>query len=277
MNDALTFPLSYSARNPAYWLILPTSIAFMGAVAGAGSIPLVFIAALLTLTYPAAFITCAPNALYDQETDTYNDREYLRGKQLSDDDAPAVWGWTAVFAAVCLTPALIAWNLEALLIGAAMILAALAYSVPPLRLKAHPELSLILMSVGAWLLYAYGYAYTDTITTIPTRSFYYAFLAHTAVSLGALPDIEADKEAGDTTFPVKYGETPTLLLGIAAALTTLLSGTVTGVVAAFIAALAAAMTSMIFVKHYVAHFKAIAAVGLTTIIILVTRGVTAAL
>ena len=270
--DDLAFPFSYAARNPLYWLILPTSIAFMGAVAGANPLPSSFIAALLTLTYPAAFIVCAPNALYDRETDAYNDRDYLRGKQLTEDDAPAIWLWTTIFTVVCLLPPLIAWNVEALIIGTAMITAALAYSVPPLRLKAHPEASLLLMSMGAWLLYAYGHAYTDTITNIPVRSFYYGLITHTAVSLGALPDIEADKQADDTTFPVKYGETPTILLGIITCVAALASGTIHGVIAAFIAAYAASMVSMLIFKHYVIHFKAVATVGFLTICYYVWRG-----
>lgn len=275
LKASLTYPFGYPARNPAYWLILTPGILLMGAAAGNLSISPELIAALLTASYPAAFITFAVNDVYDEATDEHNDRSLIRDDHITPgDDNRVVWGWTAAFAGLCLAPA--AWHgePETITLAIGLLTATIAYSAPPLRLKTNPVLSAVLAAVGGWMLYAYGYSYTADLTTIPARSFLYGVLAHTGVTLGAIPDIEADKQAGITTFPIAFGEQTTVLTALIAVLAAIASGLIHGVLLYFLIAYAAALTSMLFNQAYIAHFKAVLTVGFIALAILILRVLT---
>lgn len=274
VKEFFRFPFSYPARNPLLWIVLQPAVAFMGATAGSSSLPPVFYVSLATLTYPAAFIVYGLNDLYDVETDAYNDREVVKDTVISRDDYAIVWGWAAIFTLICALPVVWSGKISTMLVGLLALFSAVAYSVPPLRLKTKPVLSLVTMSVGGWALYAFGYSFTGSISTISARSFFYGLLSHMAVSLGAIPDMEADKKAGDTTFPLVYGKTAAVSLALTSVIATILSGTVTGPVLWFLFIAGGGLLSMLFFERYLAHFRVIMYAGFVILAYLIWRGLT---
>ncbi len=274
LKSFLLFPLSYPARNPLFWLLLSPGIVFLGAVAGGGQFPVELFFVLVAVSYPSAFIMFALNDVYDGETDANNDRDLVKDNVVdADEDFWIVWSWAAIFFVLALVPVLWFGKVTTIVLGLGLLSSAVAYSVPPIRSKERPLGSVVLMAVGGWMLYALGYSFTGDLASIPPRSFFYGLLSHMGVSLGALPDMDADRAAGIETFPLRYGKTPTIGLALLSVLVTLLSGTVGGPVFWYLVVLGVGLVSMWLFERYILHFKVLLAVGFVFLVVLLYRGV----
>ena len=274
LKSFLLFPLSYPARNPLFWLLLSPGIVFLGALAGEGKLPVELYYALVAVSYPSAFIMFALNDVYDGESDENNDRDLVKDDVVdADQDFWIVWSWAAVFFVAAVIPVLWFGKAVTVLLGLGLLGSAFAYSVPPIRVKERPLGSVVLMSIGGWMLYAFGYSFTGDLGSIPTRSFFYGLLSHMGVSLGALPDMGADRAAGIETFPIRYGESTTIGLAVVTVLLTLFSGTVTGPVFWYLILLGAGLISMGFFERYILHFKVLLIAGFVFLGVLLYRGI----
>jgi 4-hydroxybenzoate polyprenyltransferase len=229
---------------------------------------------LLGVSYPGAFIMFAVNDLYDADTDEWNDRKLVKDDVIDpDEDYWIVWGWTGVFTVFAMLPILFFGKPSTTVLGSAILVSAIAYSAPPTRLKASPIGSVVLTAVGGWMLYALGYSFTADVFTVPSRSFFYGLLSHMGVSLGALPDMEADRQAGIETFPLRYGTATTIFVALLTVIVTLASGTVSGPVFWYLVVLCFGLVSMWVFERYVLHFKALLLAGFGFLVVLLYRGI----
>jgi 4-hydroxybenzoate polyprenyltransferase len=162
---------------------------------------------LLLLTLPMNLIGCGLNDIYDFDSDRRSDRRRkVWGAIVRPEDRALVW-WSCV----AMAPLVIAGSLGTLrplnvaaTIG--LLLAAWAYSVPPLRLKERPPLDSLSNGVGYFLLpFAMGYSLGANPLTMPLKYYLLALAVSGIHALATAADFEADRAAGHRTFAVAFG------------------------------------------------------------------------
>jgi 4-hydroxybenzoate polyprenyltransferase len=185
-----------------------------------------FITTLFFFLIPYNIILYGVNDVFDYETDLKNARKLetnLEGKVLSPEYHSFIL-WTAAMLAIIFGIIYTFYLDFNLLVYISMFLVALAYSVKPIQLKARPFLDFISSSfhytISAFFALYYFYdaakfhiaeqvtvEYVSLWKLLPL--FIWGFSSHI---LGAIPDIEADKDTGLRTTPVVLGKRLSLVL-----------------------------------------------------------------
>lgn len=180
----------------------------LGYTAGVGNLSLLlrwwFWVHLLFFVFPANLLLYGVNDLFDADTDSRNPKKGPVEHRLSQSDRPVVRGGVA--AALVLALVLVAAqrslaNAVALL---TFVMLAVAYSMPPFRLKARPILdsaSNVLYAVPGFL----GWQQASG-RPVPLIAVLIAGLWTAAMHLfSAIPDIQSDSEAGLKTTATVLG------------------------------------------------------------------------
>ncbi|MCS7029500.1 MAG: UbiA family prenyltransferase [Bacteroidia bacterium] len=185
-----------------------------------------FIVTLFFFLIPYNIILYGVNDVFDYETDLKNARKLetnLEGKVLAPQYHDFIL-WTSGMLAVIFGIIYTFYLDFNLIVYIAMLMVALAYSVKPIQLKGRPFLDFISSSfhytITAFFALYYFYdafkfhnsqgievEYVSLWKLLPL--FIWGFGSHL---LGAIPDIEADKEAGLRTTAVVIGKRLSLLL-----------------------------------------------------------------
>lgn len=185
-----------------------------------------FITTLFFFLIPYNIILYGVNDVFDYETDLKNARKLetnLEGKVLPPEYHSFIL-WTSAMLAIIFGIIYTFYLDFNLMVYIAMFIVALAYSVKPIQLKGRPFLDFISSSfhytISAFfaLYYFYDAAtfHTSQDITVEYVSlwkllplFIWGFSSHI---LGAIPDIEADKDTGLRTTAVVLGKRLSLLL-----------------------------------------------------------------
>jgi len=159
----------------------------------------------------AAILNAASNGLnqiYDLDNDRVNKphRPLPSGKM----QIPQAWGFVVIMYVAALLMVVLV-NLETFAIYMVAVLATIAYSAPPLRLRRHPLASnLVIALIRGELLKVAGWAAVATVLR-SIEPWYIGFI-YFVFLLGAtttkdFADIEGDRAAKCITLPVRYGAT----------------------------------------------------------------------
>jgi 4-hydroxybenzoate polyprenyltransferase len=161
---------------------------------------------------PANLLIYGVNDVYDYETDILNPRKNGIEDALSKDlHKPILWWsfWlTLPFSVV------VAFQETAVIIAfLAFLIGAIYYSAPPIRAKAKPVLDSCFSSLHYTATGVFGYLLVAPVDTIAwplvIAGFFWAVAMH---AYSAIPDIEADTEAGLATIASWAGANRTILL-----------------------------------------------------------------
>ncbi len=199
--------------RPAHWPILPL-IFLLGLSDARGYYNLQIWLQVFALSFPLELYLNSLNDIFDQETDLNNPRKnsFWLGKPLQNKDIKkaiigAVLGFVIVLAIAISTLKLenIIWASIGLLFG-------LIYSLPPVRLKERPLLSL--SAYGFGFLGAYFMGFTMFYSTLQAgiKPWVLSLLIIALGSLAFLADYASDLKAKQKTIATKYGEKFTLNL-----------------------------------------------------------------
>lgn len=193
--------------RPIIWPVLPL-VYYLGLHAARAPLSSAAIAQLLLLTFPMNLLGCGLNDIYDFDSDRRSDRRRkVWGTVVRPEDRALVW-WSCL----AMAPLVIAGSLctlrhlnVAATIG--LLLAAWAYSVPPLRLKERPPLDSLSNGLGYFLLpFAMGYGLNENPLTMPLKYYLLALAVSGIHALATAADFEADRAAGHRTFAVAFGQ-----------------------------------------------------------------------
>lgn len=159
---------------------------------------------LLFFTFPVNLLLYGINDLFDADTDSLNPKKGSVEHRLSESDRPLVLTGVAVAAAL----ALILAAGQKSRVDAAMLLLfvalALAYSTPPVRLKARPivdSASNVLYAVPGFLGWQQASGRAVPIEAVVTAGFWTGAMH----LFSAIPDIKSDSEAGIATTATVLG------------------------------------------------------------------------
>ena len=177
------------------------------------------------------------NQLEDVEIDRINKPQLpIAAGELS---VPAARRIVALCAVVPVVLAVTQGLVELVSVGAALLIGA-AYSCPPVRLKRHPAVAALsitvvrtlIVNLGVWLHFAATFGGNTSLAGVPA-----AVWALTALTLPYsfaiavlkdVPDIEGDRRFDIATFSVRLGARPVFAAGVGALLTAELGMAVAG-------------------------------------------------
>jgi 4-hydroxybenzoate polyprenyltransferase len=192
--------------RPIIWPVLPLVYAF-GMHAAHAALSPAAVVQLLLLTFPMNLIGCGLNDIYDFDSDRRSDRRRkVWGAIVRPEDRALVW-WSCL----AMAPLVVAGSIyTGILLNVAsavgLLVAAWAYSVPPLRLKERPPLDSLSNGLGYFLLpFAMGYSLGANPLTMPLKYYLLALAVSGIHALATAADFEADRAASHRTFAVAFG------------------------------------------------------------------------
>lgn len=198
--------------RPKFWLYLVGPY-FLGALLAVDSLARLdswqFWWLFAWFTFPANLLLYGVNDAADYDTDQHNPKKVCDEALVYPHERLALLRTITALVALAI-PALVLSNLRVIVAFALFILLSLAYSLPPLRLKARPLLDSL--SNGLYLtplLVAWGLYSSRT----PSWSLVVAGLLWCGAmhAYSAIPDIESDRRAGLRTVATLLGLDGTLL------------------------------------------------------------------
>jgi 4-hydroxybenzoate polyprenyltransferase len=197
--------------RPKFWLYLLGPY-FLGAVLAMQDVRQLrswpFWALFAWWTLPANLLLYGVNDVSDYDTDQYNPKKVRDEALVYPHERRALLG--TILALACLAaPPLAASNGRAALALAAFVLLSVAYSVPPLRLKARPGLDSLSNGLYLTPLLAGWWSFTPEIPPPPlvVAGVLWCAAMH---AYSAIPDIESDRRAGLCTTATVLGRDGTL-------------------------------------------------------------------
>ncbi|TAK89525.1 prenyltransferase [Patescibacteria group bacterium] len=202
------------ASRPFSWV--NTAFPFAAAYLLAGGQPgPFFTVGCLFFLFPFNLLMYGVNDVYDYESDILNPRKGgIEGAKIPKPYHRFVLGASTV---ICLPFALylITANLIAALILALLLIDAVAYSAPPLRLKERPFIDSVSSSfhfAGPALFGLMAAGFNQQLVPAILALFVWGLASH---AFGAIQDIEPDKQAGIGSIATALGQTATSWLCIA--------------------------------------------------------------
>ncbi len=188
----------FSISRPVFWFIPVIIFLISFYLAGAEYTPIA-IALLFLLTFPFNFILYGLNDIYDYESDKRNARKDALSPKLHDD----VFTLSKIFAGIIIITSFLTFNIATILSTITLILIAVIYSVPPLRLKERPPLDSL--SNGAAFLAIWFLAASFNNAHVPLTIYFVSLTVVAAHMFTTIPDYQADKKANHKTFATVYG------------------------------------------------------------------------
>jgi 4-hydroxybenzoate polyprenyltransferase len=192
--------------RPILWPVLPL-VYYLGLHAARAPLSTAAIMQLLLLTLPANLLGCGLNDIYDFDSDRRSERrKRIWGAVVAESDRAFVWRACLAMAVVLVWGAAFTrsgWNIAATI---GFIVAAWAYSVPPVRLKERPPLDSLANGLGFFLFpFAMGYSLGADPTSMPLKYYLLALSVSGIHALATAADFDADRAAGHRTLAVAFG------------------------------------------------------------------------
>jgi len=192
--------------RPILWPVLPL-VYYLGLHAALAPLSLPAIAQMLLLTLPANLLGCGLNDIYDYDSDRRSERRRrIWGAVVAESDRAFVWRACVAMALLLVAGAVFtrnAWNLAA---TCGFIVAAWAYSVPPVRLKERPLLDALVNGLGFFLFpFAMGYSLGADPVAMPLKYYLLALSVCGIHALATVADYDADQAAEHRTLAVAFG------------------------------------------------------------------------
>ena len=200
-------------------LLLPgvPLIFLLGVYLAGGSLselPLIGIVQLIVWTVPLGILLYGLNDIYDFESDQKNP---LKGKGFGEALLPEYHNLVLKSAIISglfiIAVAFCTLQLTNILLSSLMVILAVSYSVPPVRLKTRPPLDSLVNGLGYCLLpFALGFTYFLPLTQIPTELLLVSLTVMGAHMYASIRDYTYDKETGERTISVVLGKRPTAFM-----------------------------------------------------------------
>jgi 4-hydroxybenzoate polyprenyltransferase len=211
--------------RPWFWLYLagPYLVGYAASTSISGYANPAFWVFLAYFLFPANLLLYGVNDLYDTDTDEHNPKKGGAEHALTDDEHSPLFIATLVLTGASFIGAAMIPAIAGLFLTGFVVLA-WAYSAPPLRLKARPVFDSA--SNILYILPGLTGFYLNTGSTPSVLVLIAVALWAIAMHLySAIPDIEADRQAGLRTTAVVLGEQRSLAvcLGLWTAFTVLLT------------------------------------------------------
>jgi 4-hydroxybenzoate polyprenyltransferase len=211
--------------RPIVWPVLPLVYAF-GIVASRASLSGVAIVQMLLLTFPMNLIGCGLNDIYDYDSDRRSPRRRaVWGALVGDQERMLVWRASLAMTPLIVLGAFFTRNGNNIVAAVALVLIAVFYSVPPVRLKERPPLDSLANGLGYFLLpFAMGYSLGADPRTMAPRYYLLAICVCGIHAVATAADYDADRAAGHRTLAVAFGRRAAAGVAFVAFLVTLLAG-----------------------------------------------------
>lgn len=206
-----------SISRPRFW-IYELGTFFIGAIVGASTLPDLVSWQILLFGFfflvPANILIYGINDIFDYETDKLNPKKVEYEALLTPDKHTSVWKWILITNLPFLI--LSFWlPAEALLSLLAFFFFASFYSATPIRAKTKPLFDSLFSASHYIFTGIFGY-YLAGGQNFPTEGFIAGILWAVAMhAYSAVPDIQADTDAGFQTIATWLGKQKTILLCLA--------------------------------------------------------------
>lgn len=209
--------------RPKFWLYLVGPY-FLGAVMGASTLQSFsswrFWALFAWFTFPANLLLYGVNDVFDYDTDRHNPKKVTDEALVLPEERPHLL-LTILILTVAVVPAILGAGLRVASAILLFLVLSIAYSAPPLRLKARPLLDSASNVLYLTPLLAGWWFFIDDkpAPTLVLSGLLWCAAMH---AYSAIPDIEADRRAGLATIATIFGRDGTLLFCCLAYLATAL-------------------------------------------------------
>jgi len=204
--------------RPIFWLPI-LAIYFAGVHYSHRSWDFVTWWTLLFLAFPMGLLVFGINDIADRASDAANNRKgHIEGAILKDDEIQSLILTIAILIGIFFAPLLITTHFVTLTALAMIVLFAVIYSLPPIRLKARPPLDSL--SNGLWLLliflagYSLGATNLEMWYPLPKIGWVILFTSIAIHILTTLFDDNVDRQIGDKTIGVVLGRRLAISLAI---------------------------------------------------------------
>jgi len=208
----------FKVSRPPFILFIESIFLIGFSLSGASWTPIAILQFIL-LSFPASVLLFGLNDVYDYESDLINPRKQGKafGMALEKVNHDFVIKASYFFAILIFFSSVLTFNWQNILATSLILVVAIFYSVPPLRLKTRPPFELILNVLGAYSLGFVGYTHGSTVEHYFTTSsvnvlaaIFFWILGIALVSY--LADFDSDKLAGHITTVILLGKRTTLVL-----------------------------------------------------------------
>ena len=217
--------------RPILWPVLPL-VYYLGLHAARAPLSTAAIVQMLLLTFPMNLLGCGLNDIYDYDSDRRSERRTRRFGALSwrSGSGARVAGVPGDGAAGARAGAAFTRNGCNIAATCGFIVAAWAYSVPPVRLKERPPLDSLANGLGFFLLpFAMGYSLGADPLAMPLKYYLLALSVCGIHALATAADYDADQAAGHRTLAVAFGRRAAAAFAFATFAVALLLGDYHGV------------------------------------------------
>ncbi len=224
-----TFIFLIQVSRPLIWPVLPL-VYYLGLHSAHASVSAVALAQMALLTFPMNLIGCGLNDAFDYESDRLCPRRRaIWGAVVGAAERPPILRGCFLLAPLVLLGSIATRNVNNLLATIGLLLMAVLYSVPPIRLKERPPLDSLANGAGYFLFpFAMGYSLGANPWTMPLKYYLLALSVCGIHALATAADYDADKVAGHRTLAVVYGRRAAAAAAFAAFLATWIFGDFTG-------------------------------------------------
>lgn len=209
--------LLLQVSRPILWPVLPL-VYYLGLHAAHADRSAAALVQLLSLTYPMNLIGCGLNDIYDFDSDRRSERRRkIWGATVGPADRTLILRSCLAMVPLMVGAALYTQNPLNIAATLMLLVAAWAYSVPPLRLKEHPPLDSLSNGLGFFLLpFVMGYSLGADLQRMPLKYYLLALAVCGIHALATAADDEADRAAGHRTFAVALGRRAASAFALAA-------------------------------------------------------------
>jgi len=197
--------------RPIFWIW--TVGAYLIGIGNFNNFEFLSIIEFLFMFVPINFIIYGLNDIYDIKSDEINpEKDKLQGTALKKTEIREVKKIATILSILFVFIAIIIGRLEHMIFSIGIILLAIIYSVPPIRLKSKPILDSIFGSIGYLFPILLAFTTHNTLSNIPWE---YSILVLPMIgnhAISTLRDISCDKKSGTKTIGVFLGKRKTLIL-----------------------------------------------------------------
>lgn len=201
----LVFLLQVS--RPILWPVLPM-VYYLGLHSAGAPLTGAAVLQMVLLAVPMNLVGCGLNDIYDVESDRRSGRRRaIWGAEVRADDVPLIWRTGFAMASLIVVGALLTRNWMNVAATCGLLVAAWAYSVPPVRLKERPPLDSLANGFGYFLLpFVMGYSFGADPLEMPLKYWLLALGVCGIHALATAADYDADLAAKHRTFAVAFGK-----------------------------------------------------------------------
>lgn len=192
--------------RPILWPVLPL-VYYLALHASRAPLSTAAIVQLLLLTLPANLLGCGLNDIYDYDSDRRSERrKRIWGAVVAESDRAFVRRACVAMALLLVVGAAFTHNVWNVAATCGFIVAAWAYSVPPVRLKERPPLDALVNGLGFFLFpFAMGYSLGADPVSMPLKYYLLALSVSGIHALATAADFDVDLAAGHRTLAVAFG------------------------------------------------------------------------